>query len=212
MDKQKLKDAIFFPLRLIFKHEKVNSGGLTSLKDERINIVIKYSKGKLLDIGCGRGNDLVIKYGDGVGIDAYKGEGIDIVGDASMLPIRGKTFDSVSIVSALNYIIDRVNALKEVNRVLKDDGQLLITSVNPIFGYVRHKTIWWDRDQGVRKMKKSKLYGLWDSDIKSLFVASGFRIYKRISFVYGLNNLYIAKKDNIENAQKVLTYLQGGLL
>jgi ubiquinone/menaquinone biosynthesis C-methylase UbiE len=196
MDKQKLKDAIFFPVRLIFTHEKVNSWGLTSLKDERINVVIKYSKGKLLDIGCGWGNDIVNKYGDGVGIDAYKWEGIDILGDASLLPIKDKTFDSVSIVGALNHIIDRVNAFNEVNRILKDDGQLLITSVNPIFSYVRHKTAWWDRDQRERKMKKGEAYGLWDSYIKSLFVASGFRIDKHISFVYGLNNLYIAKKNN----------------
>lgn len=56
-------NALFLPIRIVMPHEWVNKMGLRSMRDERINTVRKYCKGRLLDIGCGN-NELVKGYGN----------------------------------------------------------------------------------------------------------------------------------------------------
>lgn len=64
-------NAIALPLRIVLSHESINKIGLKSLRDERCDIVMKYCRGRLLDIGCGN-NQLVRMYGQGsVGIDVF---------------------------------------------------------------------------------------------------------------------------------------------
>jgi len=43
-------------------------------------------------------------------------------------------------------------------------------------------------------MKEGEVHGMSKRNVKSLLEAVGFRYERRIKFVYGLNNLHIAKK------------------
>src|ERR1700690_2694335 len=89
----------------------------------RIRTVFPYIKGYLLDLGCGT-NELVRKYGNGTGIDVFQFGGADlIVPDTSKTPFADKTFDTVTVLAALNHIPNRDQVLVEMKRILRDDGR-----------------------------------------------------------------------------------------
>lgn len=192
---KKLKDLFFLLIRILFSHKTVSKLGLTSLKQERINIVLKYCKGKILDIGCGEGNELIRRYqGKGVGVDVYPWEGVNKVCDTTNLPFDNESFDTITLLATLNHIPEREEVLKECYRVLRKDGKILITMINPILGFVRHKLSWWDKDQYERGMVKGEVYGLWERDIGKILKKANFIYEGKIRFIFGLNKLYIGKK------------------
>jgi len=86
--------------------------------------------------------------------------------------------------------------LREARRVLKDEGQLVITMINPVVGFfahtIRHR---YDPDQLERGMGEEEQNGLWKREVERLLAENGFRIIQAVPFVFGLNRLYIAQKD-----------------
>jgi len=194
LSKQKIKDIVFSPARFIFDHKTVNSFGLTSLRDERIDFCIKYCQGKVLDIGCGEGNELIRRYKNGVGVDVYMWPGIDVLCDTANLCFKDKVFDTVTLVASLGHIPNRLEVLKEAYRVLKDNGRILATTLDPIFGWLRHKLAWWDKDQTLRGIGVGEVLGLWSSEVKKLFILAGFNFERKIPFACSINSLYLGKK------------------
>lgn len=99
---------------------------------------------KILDAGagecqfkkfCGHLNYVAQDFGQ------YTGEGevglqtgtwdnshLDIVSDITAIPVPDATFDAVMCTEVLEHVPDPVAALKELNRVLKPGGYLLITA------------------------------------------------------------------------------------
>ena len=198
----KLINTICLPIRFILSHEAVNKLGLRSLRDERCNIVMKYCRGRLLDIGCGN-NQLVRAYGhDGVGVDVYDfaGEAL-IVEDSSKLPFEDGSFQTVSFVASLNHIPNRQQTLKEVYRILSEEGLVLVTAIIPFVGIIRHKLAWWDPDQHKRDMKEGEEMGLTHEYIVCLLENEGFEYVKKKRFILGLNNLYIFKRKHLSNSK-----------
>jgi SAM-dependent methyltransferase len=197
---QVLKDFLLFPVRAILNHEIVERLGLTSLREERMNMTLKHSRGKIIDIGCGEHNLLINKYramgGRGIGIDVYPWPGVDKVCDTTNLPFPNKNFDTVTLVGVINHIPIQIRkkVLKECYRILNDNSRIVITTLNPFIGLVRHKLAWWDKDQHQRGMKSGEEYGLHPQLVKNLLIEVGFRDIRRKKFVYGLNNLYLARK------------------
>jgi len=200
---QAVLDFIFAPLRFTGISESsklLQKLKLTTLEEERINAILPYVQGRLLDIGCGR-NMLVKKYkekgGDGIGIDVYDyGCNAVIVEDSSNLPFPNNSFDTIVFAACLNHIPYRLDALKEAHRLVSDEGQLIITMINPIIGFLVHK-IWELRNRGLdveRGMKKGELYGLWRSEVLELSAVAGFNLIMHKRFDYGLNNIYIFKR------------------
>src|SRR5262245_8036930 len=101
--------------------------------------VLPLISGRLLDVGCGF-NNLVSAYGSGVGVDIFPWEGIDIlVGDSARLPFLDSSFDSVTIVAALNHIPNRAAALIEIRRLLRPGGSLIVTMIGPKTGRLAHR-------------------------------------------------------------------------
>jgi len=126
---QAVLDFIFAPLRftgISESSELLQKLKLTTLEEERINAVLPYVQGRLLDIGCGR-NMLVNKYkekgGDGIGIDVYDYDcKAIIVEDSSNLPFPDNSFDTIVFIACLNHIPYRLDALKEAHRLVSDGG------------------------------------------------------------------------------------------
>lgn len=166
------------------------------LLELRKKAVLPYIQGKFLDIGCGT-NEIVKEYtGEGIGVDIYPWENVDIlVKDSSELPFEDKTFDTISIVAALNHIPNRKEVLHEVNRILKDDGKLIVTMIPP-----KSSKLWhtlrkpWDADQKERGMKEGEVYGLTENELSDLFTTASLEIVFKKKFMLDRNNLIIAKK------------------
>jgi ubiquinone/menaquinone biosynthesis C-methylase UbiE len=109
---------------------------------------ISLRKGKVvLEIGCGNGNGtkLIKKYFKpkeiyGIDLDPkmieiaqkkQKAEGVFFtVGDAAKLPYKDQMFDAVFDFGVIHHIAAWKECLKEVKRVLKPGGQLIIEDVS----------------------------------------------------------------------------------
>lgn len=113
-------------------------------KNDRENVIEMIKKHtnsdhkKILDIGCGTG-----KYGEMMQENGYKVVGIDksetqinqakqlieaYKGDATNLPFEDKLFDVCTMIIMIQQLSkeDRIKAFKEVHRVLKTNGILII--------------------------------------------------------------------------------------
>jgi ubiquinone/menaquinone biosynthesis C-methylase UbiE len=149
-------------------------------------------------VGCGF-NELVRRHGDGVGVDVYPWPEIDILCDTRRLPFRDASFDTTALLAVLNHVPprDREAVLKEVHRVLRPAGRLLVTMLDPVTGRIIHRLrLRQDPDQHERGMLEEEDYGLWDSEVRGLLEESGFRVERRRRFVFGLNNLYVATRTS----------------
>jgi len=165
----------------------------------------KYKSKRILDAGCGRGFYLY-------GINSYKFvkeiHGIDInekylkiakninqdkrvkikKSNIYKLPYENNSFDLIICSEVLEHLKDDKKALKELHRVLKPNGKLIITVPNlnfpffwdPLNWFLMHffnkhinKNIWW-------------LAGIWadherlynKNDLKKIIKQTGFKIIK----------------------------------
>jgi len=164
------------------------------LEDWRRRKVLPLIRGRLLDIGCGF-NNLVRTYtGPGIGVDVHPWPGIDAqIGDAAHLPFPSSTFDTVTIVAALNHIPNRAAALKDVHRVLRPDGDLILTMIGPLTGVIAH--VLFKQDEKERGgMRPGEEEGLRHGDLLRLLSACGFELRLVRPFQLGLNRVYVARK------------------
>jgi len=190
-------DFLFLPIRIIFKDEQVRKIGLTPINDDRHKIIAPYVKGKLLDVGCGE-NLLTRNYCEGIGVDVYQWKGIDALVDTRYLPFESNTFDTITLMANLSHIPIqiRTKVLEEVRRVLKEDGQILLTCISPIIGFIGHKYVfgWKDEDQIERGMKEGEGWGLSINQVKDTLDSAQLKVIHHQRFTCGINHLYFACK------------------
>ena len=97
--------------------------------------------GKALDLGCGTGNytlELKRRGFDVIGLDASEGmleiarsKGLECVkGDAYSLPFPDESFNLVLSVTMFEFIHEPEKVLREIHRVLKPGGEVLIGTMN----------------------------------------------------------------------------------
>jgi SAM-dependent methyltransferase len=201
--RHKIKDRLCFPLLAFLSSEHARALSLTPIDEERVAIALERCRGLLLDIGCGM-NELAMHYrsrqGTAIGVDVHPRPGADVVCDTTRLPFQDRHFDTVVMLACSNHIPQskRSQVLQEARRVLKDGGQLLITMINPVVGFVTHVIRRrYDPDQLERGMTEEESTGLWEREVQKLLAKSHFRLTETIPFVFGLNRLYIAKKDSM---------------
>ena len=163
-----------------------------ALAKRRVAAVLPHVNGRLLDIGCGS-NGLVRRYANGVGIDVYPWPGADvIVRDTAALEWAPESFDTVTIIAALNHIPNRAAVLDECRRILRPGGRVVITMLTP-----RTSRIWhwlrapWDADQRDRGMQPGEVYGFTSTQLRDIFERAGFKLLERHRFMLGLNCVYV---------------------
>jgi SAM-dependent methyltransferase len=162
------------------------------LARRRVRAVLPHIRGRLLDVGCGF-NRLVRDYANGVGVDVHPWPGADvIVADSATLQWESASFDTVTIIAALNHIPNRVAVISECRRVLRPGGRVVITMLTPRTSRVWH---WlrapWDADQRERGMKSGEVFGFTSPQLLELFGRAGFTLLLRRRFMLGLNHLYV---------------------
>jgi SAM-dependent methyltransferase len=208
---QKIKDFLTFPLRAFtLFHE--DRWGLSSLASERFDYAACAVTGRCLDIGCGYGNRFVTEYlgGNGIGIDVFPYAGLtpeQIVEDLTHLPFPDASFDSVTFIANLNHAPEsqRDPELAESFRVLRADGNIIVTMGLPIIEIIVHQVVWlYDRFlktnvdmDSERGMEEGESYFLTDAEIRIRLARAGFHRIVRRSFwtQWGLNRMYVGWKD-----------------
>lgn len=185
-------DFIGIPFRLVlFDQNWLPRFGWTTLEDERLSAVLPYIKGRVLDIGAGQ-NNLVKYYGTGIGVDVFDwGGGALVVENTSQLPFEDQTFDTVTLIACLNHIPYRQAVLREVKRLLKPDGKLIMTMINPFLGNIGHTIWWYDEHKQRGGMEEGEVGGMWKSEIVQICTKEGFELQVHERFVYKMNNLYL---------------------
>lgn len=150
------------------------------------NIILKeiqkLQTGKILDVGCGNGNLFTllprgkyelfgIDFSENMIIEAKKncGEKASFsIADAENLPFKSNTFDIVVCNASFHHYVHPNTVLKEMYRVLRYDGKLLIgdpyipTIVRPIMNILTKFS----------KKGDYHFYGL--NEMKNLFIKNGF--------------------------------------
>jgi len=155
----------------------------STLRFWRNRAVLKHVYGSLLDVACGD-NTLIKAYGSGVGVDV-EDFGADLVlKNFYSMPMEDKSFDTIAIVASLNYFEDPVRVLREIRRVLKDDGKLVLTMSNDkIMKYWHKFREKWAHSSGYSREK-----------VVEILLEADFTISEEHSFMFYANRIYVASK------------------
>lgn len=176
--------------------------GLTQNKELRVNEVLKHCNGSLLDYGCGD-NLLVKRYEDfGVGVDYSLSSKADIiVNEYGRLPFESESFDTISMIAVLNYIKTdlRIMVLAELLRVLKVNGKLVVTCIDPLIGFIRHSMLTKSEYDQMIMEEGGHDRGLSKKYVTNLIESVGFNLVFHKRFSLFLNNIYLFEKNGVQN-------------
>lgn len=206
---QHVWDLIGAPLRMAVLPDHVSERlHLTSLRSERLAMVLPELSGRCLDIGAGDNMLLQIYREQQVGTReaelAQQSVGLDVVDwggectivpDCRDLPFPDSSFDTVSFVACLNHIPEREDAVSEAYRVLRSGGRVVVTMIGPLPGQLGHR-IWWYSEDKHRKVMAGELPGMSRHEVEGLLSRAGFTDVSSTSFVYRLNHLFVARKKS----------------
>ncbi len=120
---------------------------------DRIYTMMSKVKGdKVLEVGAGdgycvevlkkQGKDVTALDISQIRVDRMTQKGIDaVLGDVNKLPFEDKTFDTVICGEVLEHIDSMAGGLKELERVCKDDGRIILSlPVAPLYDKIKmHK-------------------------------------------------------------------------
>lgn len=207
---QRLIDGVTFPVRAVTLFHD-DRGGLSSLATERFDYVARETRGRCLDVGCGRHNRFVTEFlqGNGVGVDVFPYDGLhpeQILKDLRRFPFEDGSFDSVTFIANINHVPapDRDTELAEAFRCLRPGGNIIVTMGNPVAELLVHKVVWlYDKLFGThvdmdteRGMEEDEAYFLTDDEIRTRLARAGFtRITKKyFATQWGLNHLFVGWK------------------
>ncbi|SRR5712691_3549492 len=152
---------------------------------------------RLLDIGCGTGALLREVIGQ---VPSVRAAGIDVsfgmlraarireasllAGDVELLPFRAHSFDTIITSSSFHFWPDPHHALMEIRRVLRKNGQLVITDWCDDFVACRlcDAFLRW------RDVSHQKIFS--QTECTALLKESGFQVFRidryKISWLWGL--------------------------
>ena len=121
------------------------------------------------------------------------GGGTMVVEDTSDLPFETQSFDTITFVACLNHIPYRDKAIREAYRLLKPNGQVVMTMINPLLGAIGHAIWWYSEDKRRGGMQEGEVGGMSTRHIVALFDQAGFDLHLHRRFCYKMNHLYVFK-------------------
>lgn len=135
------------PISKIYKEKSLNYGMSKGRYNALVDILGNNLKGKLiLDVGCASGyfgKLLIKKKASVIGIDISKlviKEAKRVLTDAKLvdlntgkLSFKSKVFDVIIASEVIEHLLAPIDILKEMNRVLKNEGELIISTPNLLY-------------------------------------------------------------------------------
>lgn len=200
---QMVWDLLGAPLRMVILPDHQSERlGLTSLRAERLRLVLPELRGRVLDVGCGdnmllrlykqRTRDPAANESVGADVTAWADD-ILLIDNAANIDFADESFDTVSYIACLNHIPERVDAMKEAARLLKPGGRVVATMIGSFVGKIGH-ALWWYSEDKERDMHPDELMGMDVRDVIALMEGAGLKVTSLRRFGYGLNNLFVAEK------------------
>jgi len=181
------------------------------LRKMRINKVLSIIKGrpnsKLLDIGCGFNYKFLLEVepyiNEGYGIDfkvpELKREKIKTkqIKISDKLPFNENSFDFVIMLAVLEHLNCPIEIVKEVERILKPNGKLILTVPSKyskrVLEFLANKMKIVNEEE-INDHKKYYNY----KDLEKLFKKTNkLKIQKHIYFQLYMNNFCVAKKKRV---------------
>ena len=173
----------------------------------KLFVVRKYfeSNDTVLDFGCGHQAYLIrslqgkVRYGVGLDydVDNYQNKSMRLIKYrfTGKLPYKKESFDKVVTLAVIEHMKpDMVRKLlKEVRRVLRKDGLLILTTPTPFSRPILEFMAF--RLGIISKIEirdHKKYYGY--TDMQQLAAKTGFSMVDYHTFQLGINSLYILKK------------------
>jgi len=151
----------------------------------------------VLDAGCGIGYSSKILKSKGNHVFSFdtnrksvtyakKSMGVEypLVASVESIPFKDKVFDAVYFLDVLEHLPEPLSVLKDLRRVLKDEGELLLITPN---GLIRKSiNIIFGKDIGDKTHIKEFTY----KELKELMAKAGFRIESiKVSGIVLLNKI-----------------------
>jgi SAM-dependent methyltransferase len=143
-----------------------------------------------LDIGCGVHKITV----GSTGVDLRRQKKPEVVCSVLNLPFADGSFESCTMLEVIEHmdVEKQRRALKEVNRILVDGGQFVISTPNLIFGLFRIVWWFWERTSG-REWLNEHVGMLGADEVQALLASLGFAV---------VSNRRIAVFDRILGTEK----------
>jgi SAM-dependent methyltransferase len=158
---------------------------------QNVKTIAHHIKGRTLDVGCGqKPYQHLFNTAAYIGMDVdqpghdHSNENIDVYYDGRNFPFENKAFDSIITSQVFEHVFTPEEFLKEINRVLRINGHLLIT-----VPFV------WDEHEQPYDYARYSSYGL-----KHVLEKNGFQVVEMkksvndIRVIFQLLNAYIFKK------------------
>lgn len=144
-------------------HERYTEGG-TGFQEWVMEQVGARPGQSLLDVGSGTGEDYhpLLERVEIVAMDLSLGmlvkvrSGKRVNGDAQALPFKDRTFDRVMANHMLYHVPDKVAAMREMRRVVKPGGRVVITA-NSRQSY---RSLWDLRNEAIAELGLPEYYGV----------------------------------------------------
>lgn len=148
----------------------------------------KYLKGKVLEFGCGLGQNIFLHKEDSIGIDISnfcikecEGKGIKVVRDIKK--IKKDSIDSILICHCLEHLENPIKILKEIYMILKKGGKIIVVLPVPT-----------SRNKPIKNFKSdiAKHIFSWDfNSINELLSYVNFKVeLNKFNYGYGYSKFY----------------------
>ena len=173
---------------------------------KRIGLIVPYvsDKSRVLDVGCGHGGYIpslceltpnacgVEQLADRV--EAFRQQHPELRdaiyhGDAQQLPFPADHFDTVLLNEVLEHVQDENKALREIYRVLRPGGVLIVFSPNRCYPVETHGVVWRRESRGVTLLVPYLPLSLWPKlslgmrarnywphELRKIVAAAGFKV------------------------------------
>jgi len=163
-------------------------------------------KCEVLDVGCGTGR--LIRYLPSecsyVGVDedvaaieenrrTFPQVGFEVLDICTRTyPFQEQSFDAIVLAAVIEHIDDPLHLMKQLFRILKPDGRLIMTTPSPFGGYIHAIMAFLGLLSRHAAEEHKDFYDL--ASIKELIHPAGFILDLFIPFQLGMNQLFIVKK------------------